>query len=134
MQSTPWIALLKKIPAEQQNQLMLVTTSGIEVAIQVILVLEGECLVFKGRLSGSQDAGRLFYVPFDRIDYVGFNRVVSEDEFKSWYGDTPAASANKTDTPANGSSPANGPASRTPLPNRAALLERIRSRPSTSGL
>src|SRR6266542_474477 len=129
MQSTPWIALLKKIPAEQHNQLVLVTSSGIEMAIQIILVLDGECLVFKGRLSGSQDAGRLFYVPFDRIDYVGCNRVVSEDEFKAWYGDTPAASASATDTPANGSSAANGPASRTPLPNRAALLERIRSRP-----
>src|SRR5438067_7487111 len=139
MQSTPWIALLKKIPAEQHNQLMLVTTSGIEIAIQIILVLDGECLVFKGRLSGSQDAGRLFYVPFDRIDYVGFNRVVGEDEFKTWYGDTPAVSASATDTLANGSSAANGsttvngPASRTPLPNRAALLERIRSRPSTPG-
>src|SRR4051812_10151964 len=134
MQSTPWIALLKKIPAEQQNQLMLVTTSGIEIALQTILVLDGECLVFKGRLSGCQDAGRLFYVPFDRIDYVGFNRVISEDEFKAWYGDMPAASAQRIETPANGTPASPGPASRTPLPNRAALLERIRSRPSTSGL
>src|SRR5262249_37397212 len=133
MQSTPWITLLKKIPAEQYNQLMLVTTSGIEIAIQVILVLDGECLVFKGRLSGSQDAGRLFYVPFDRIDYVGFNRVVTEDEFKRWYGDTPTTAANGTDTSANGSTAANGLVPRTPLPNRAALLQRIRSRPSTSG-
>src|SRR5437899_11268860 len=132
MQSTPWIALLKKIPAEHHNQLMLVTASGTEIALQAILVLDGECLVFKGRLSGCQDAGRLFYVPFDRIDYVGFNRVVGEDEVRTWYGDTPAAPAIATDTPANGSSAANGsyaangPASRTPLPNRAALLERIR--------
>jgi hypothetical protein len=133
MQSTPWIALLKKIPAEQHNQLTLVTTSGTEIALQIILVLDGECLVFKGRLSGSQDAGRLFYVPFDRIDYVGFTRVVSEDEFKGWYGDLPAASASGTDTPANGSSGINGPSSRTPLPNRAALLDRIRSRPQGAG-
>src|SRR6266849_11224043 len=132
MLSTPWIALLKKIPAEHHNQLMLVTTSGTEIALQLILVLDGECLVFKGRLSGCQDAGRLFYVPFDRIDYLGFNRVVSEDEFKTWYGDTPAASARGTETHTNGSSSANGLTSRTPLPNRAALLERIRSRPSTS--
>src|ERR1043166_6893589 len=102
MQSTPWIALLKKIPAEQHNQLSLVTTSGIEMALQTILVVEGECLVFKGRLSGSQDAGRLFYVPFDRIDYVGFNRVVGEDEFKAWYGDLPAAAAQGADSATNG--------------------------------
>jgi len=134
MHSTPWISLLKKIPAEHHNQLMLVTSSGTEIALQAIQVLDGECLVFKGRLSGCQDAGRLFYVPFDRIDYIGFNRVVSEDEFKAWYSDLPAASTNGTDTPANGTPLSTGPASRTPLPNRAALLERIRSRPSTSSL
>ena len=133
MQSTPWIALLKRIPPDQHNQLMLVTTSGIEMSIQVILVLDGECLVFKGRLSGCQDAGRLFYVPYDRIDYLGFNRVVSEEEFKTWYGDTPAAAPdNGTDAPTNGTAPSNGSGPRTPLPNRAALLERIRSRPSTT--
>src|SRR5438105_11082811 len=120
MQSMPWIALLKKIPAEQHNQLVLVTSSGIEMAIQIILVLDGECLVFKGRLSGCQDAGRLFYVPFDRIDYVGFNRVISEDEFKAWDGDIPAASAQRIDTPANGTPASSGPASRPPLPYPAA--------------
>jgi hypothetical protein len=129
MLSTPWLVLLKKLPVEQHNQLMLVTTSGIEMAIQTVLVLEGECLVFKGRLSGCQDAGRLFYVPYDRIEFVGFNRVVSEEEFRTWYGGPSAADANG----ANGLSSSTGPGTRTPLPNRAALLDRIRSRPATPG-
>ncbi len=132
MLSTPWIVLLKKLPVEQHHQLMLVTTSGIEMAIQTVLILDGECLVFKGRLSGCQDAGRLFYVPYDRIDFLGFNRVVSEEEFRTWYGDTPATGANGGNV-ANGPSSATGSATRTPLPNRAALLERIRSRPGTPG-
>ena len=128
MLSQPWIALLKKLPLEQHNQLMLVTTAGLEISIQAILLMEGECLVFKGRLSGSQDAGRLFYVPYDRVDYLSFVRVVTEEEFRAWYGDpspngTPAEAAAK---------PGSDSGQRSPLPNRAALLERIRSRPSTA--
>jgi hypothetical protein len=132
MQSAPWIVLLKKLPVEQHNQLMLVTTSGIEMAIQTVLVLDGECLVFKGRLSGCQDAGRLFYVPYDRIEFVGFNRVVTEEEFKAWYGDNSTLSANGSNG-ANGLSSSTGVGTRTPVPNRAALLERIRTRPSSPG-
>jgi hypothetical protein len=132
MQSAPWIILLKKLPVEQHNQLMLVTTSGIEMAIQTVLVLDGECLVFKGRVSGCQDAGRLFYVPYDRIEFVGFNRVVTEEEFKAWYGDNSTLGANGSNG-VNGLSSSTGVGTRTPVPNRAALLERIRTRPSTPG-
>jgi hypothetical protein len=132
MQSAPWIILLKKLPAEFHNQLMLTTTAGTEIAIQIILVYEGDCLVFKGRMAGCQDSGRLFYVPYDRIDYVGLNRVISEDEFREWYGAAPGpeeVNSSAEGKPVNG----DGSGQRPVLPNRAALLERIRSRPSTPG-
>jgi hypothetical protein len=131
MQSTPWIALLKKLPPEQHNQLMVVTTARIEMAVQNILIIDGECLVFKGRLSGTQDAGRLFYVPYDRIDCIGFYRFVGEEEFRAWYGDTPEVA--EEDAPAEApAKPSNGSGVRSALPNRAALLERIRSRSTTA--
>ena len=127
MQSSPWIALLKKLPPEQHHHLMLLTASGIEIALQAILQIEGEALVFKGRLSGSQDAGRLFYVPYDRIDFLGFNRTVGEDEFRAWYGEAPSPAANgEAGSASNGSGP------RPTLANRAALLERIRARPTVA--
>ena len=107
MLNTPWIALLKKVPPEHHNQLVLMTTSGTEMAVQTILILEGECLVFKGRLSGCQDAGRLFYVPYDRIDYLGFSRVVTEEEFRAWYGE--AAGSSAAGAGANGANPGSGP-------------------------
>src|SRR5437763_11039605 len=93
MQSAHWIALLRRLPSEVHNQLGIITTGGTEVMIQSVLILEGECLVFKGRLAASQETGRLFYVPYDKIDFIGFTRSVSEDEFRVWYGDVPAAAA-----------------------------------------
>src|SRR5436190_23563566 len=94
MQSAHWAALLKKLPPEVHNQFAVTTTGGTEINVQAILLMEGECLVFKGRLSASQDTGRLFFVPFDQIDYIGFTRSVSEEEYKAWFGEpsVPAAS------------------------------------------
>ena len=129
MQSTPWIALLKKIPAEQHNHLVLVTEAGVEFTIQTILQSEGEWLAFKGRLACSQETGRLYFVPFDRIDYLGFNRSVAEEEFRSWFGNAPAP-AQAAGGLANGKP---GAGANGAQPNRAALLERIRARPSSGG-
>jgi hypothetical protein len=127
MQSSQWIALLKKIPVEVHNQLSVVTLGGTEVVVQSIQLLEGECLVFKGRLAASQDTGRLFFVPYDQIDYIGFVRSVGEDEVRTWFGDGGTSATNRTEKPeqANGSH-------KTP-PNRAALLERVRSRSTSPG-
>src|SRR5262245_16152204 len=101
MQSAHWIALLKKLPQEAHNQFAVTTIGGTEINVQTILLMEGECLVFKGRLAASQDTGRLFYVPFDQIDFIGFTRFVSEEEFKTWYGEPSApAASGTTDKPA----------------------------------
>jgi hypothetical protein len=81
MHSSAWAALLRHIPGNVQHNLMLVTRSGTEICIQAILRVDHEFLAFKGRLAGSQDAGRLFFVAFDQIDYLGFQQAVREEEF-----------------------------------------------------
>src|SRR5262249_46783243 len=61
-------------------------------------------------------------------DYLGFTRVVTEEEFRAWYG---GAAAPAPANAANGAEPGSGP--RPSLSNRAALLDRIPSRPPTGG-
>jgi hypothetical protein len=87
MRGCVWAALLRRIPPEQHNILMLVTRCRIEIAIQNILRIDDEFLAFKGRLAGSQDAGRLYFIPLDNIDYFGFNRPVKDEEFVELFGD-----------------------------------------------
>src|SRR4051794_9451179 len=81
MQNSAWIALLRHIPIDQQGRFMLVTLSGTEVAIQSFLLIEQEFVTIKGRLSGSQDAGRVFFIPYAQIDYFGFSQQVKDTEF-----------------------------------------------------
>jgi hypothetical protein len=85
MQNSAWVALLKHVPAEQQSRFMLVTASGIEISIQSFLLIEPECVAIKGRLAGSQEAGRVFFIPYANIDYFGFSQPVKDSEFTEMF-------------------------------------------------
>jgi hypothetical protein len=86
MQNYAWIALLQHIPPEQQSRFMLVTSSGTEIAIQSFLIIEGEFVAVKGRLSGTQDQGRVFFIPYAHIDYFGFAQAIKDEEFTEMFG------------------------------------------------
>ena len=81
MQSSVWALLLRQVPAEQHNNLMLVTSGRTEIAVQVLLRIDHEFMVIRGRLAGSQEAGRVFFIPYDQIDYFGFQEAIKESEF-----------------------------------------------------
>lgn len=144
MQSSAWAVLLRSIPAEKVQSLSLVTTGGTEVALQGILRLEREFVAIKGRLAGSQDAGRVYFIPYTNIDYVGTQIEVKEAEFEAMFGHLDlSAAAPAPEAPAVVRAPsAPAPAApaavndNTPLPGtgpsvvpiRSAVLERFRSR------
>jgi hypothetical protein len=145
MQSSAWAVLLRSIPAERVQTLSLVTTSGTEVALQGILRLEREFAAVRGRLAGSQDAGRVYFIPYTHIDYLGTQVEVKEVEFEAMFGHldlSGAAPASDGPVPAVAPSSLPAPAApapvndNTPLPGsgpsvvpiRSAVLERFRSR------
>lgn len=86
MRDAAWIKLLRHIPASEQSKLTLVTAGGIEIAIQSLLRIDPECLALRGRLAGSTDAGRVFFVPYSHIDYFGFQQPLKETEFHELFG------------------------------------------------
>jgi hypothetical protein len=143
MQSDLWSWLFRRVPAEQHNQLTIVTGSGIEIAVQVLLRVEPELVAIKGRLAGSQEAGRVFFIPFANIDYFGFQRDVKEAEFDAMFGTGPlTAACGSTGSgirpavapppvasePQHDASPTSAASQKTPLPLKSEVLERFRSR------
>lgn len=150
MQAQTWISLFRHIPPEQQNRFTLVTANGMEITVQSLLRLEADFAIIKGRLSGSQDAGRVFFIPYVSIDTFSFTNPVKDSEVADLF-DTltftapavPAAPALPAEAP-----PAVSPSARTPLPVslptptppptarpsiRSEVLERFRnSRPASS--
>jgi hypothetical protein len=154
MQNASWMALWRRLPPDQHDQLMVVTAIGTEIAIQSILRIEEDFVVIRGRLAGSSDTGRVFFVPYNQINYAGFQRAVKEEEFDALFGENPpqgaAEAAARAPSPAvqptgpktplppskSSGSPTGGltatdrprNSNRPPLPLKSELLERLRSR------
>jgi len=159
MLGSSWIALLNRIPPLQQDGLGVVTASGLEINITSIMRMEEDFLVIRGRIMGSTDAGRTFFVPYDQINCVVFQRFLKEPEVQAWFEDKPrpVAAAAPAQSPAAGEATETVPAAaaepepepadsgmmqtlattpssgtQAPLPGKAAILERLRKRTSGS--
>jgi hypothetical protein len=90
MRSSEWIALLEIIPPHQKENLLVTLGNGKELAIQGILRIDESYLVIRGRVMGSSDVGGgFFFVPYDQIVNLGFQRPVSEAEVLSILGEAP---------------------------------------------
>jgi hypothetical protein len=136
MHNAAWVKLLSHIPASEQSKLMLVTTSGAEITIQCFLRLDPECLALRGRLAGSTEAGRVFFVPYTHIDYLGFQQPLKEAEFHDIFNslDTLGTSALTKDSASEPESPGSGrqTPSRTASSIKSTVLEKFRSRSVTN--
>lgn len=153
MQTAVWMHLFRRIPEHQQNLLVLVTSTGLEIMVQSLLRLEMEFVVLRGRLAGSTEAGRIYFLPYDQISNLAINQLLKENEVHALFGSSPTErigtarpAAAVAEEPALGPSPpeppqpepASGPGGpETPPPpkpapapphSKSALLERVRAR------
>lgn len=80
-----WIRLLRRIPPSQADNLAVATTAGAELSIQSILRLDEDFLVVRARLAGTSEAGRAFFIPYDQIDLVGFQKPVREEDVRALF-------------------------------------------------
>jgi hypothetical protein len=128
MPHVAWERLLRQLPAKEQDGLMLMTNTRTEIAVQSILRLDSDFLIIKGRLAGSQDAGRVFFIPYAHIDHLGFYRAVKDTEFDEMFADL-----NGPPLPAAAVAPEPA-ADESKTPMKSAVLERFRSRGSSTSI
>jgi hypothetical protein len=156
MQGAVWTELLGRIPERQWNQLVVMTTAHVEIAVQEFVRMEEEYVAIRGRLAGSSDTGRLFFVPYDRIAYLGIQKAITDPEIVEIYGSAPPARVATAQPGAPGEAEKTAPSEPEPepeseplppseglrgmtnltptvMPNRTELLERIRSRSKAGG-
>ena len=87
MQTRSWMKLLQRIPSEQHDILVLLTSIGVEINLQRIMRMEDEFLVVRGRLAGTTDTGRVFFIPYSQINYLGFNKDISEAQLQGLFSE-----------------------------------------------
>jgi outer membrane biosynthesis protein TonB len=162
MDRARWLELLRRIPAAYHDSLALTTSSGVEISAQALVRLEEDYVVVRGRLGGTTDTGRLFFVPYDQINFLGCIRVLTEAEVLALYGEgppaavaaAPAAPPPEAPPPAEAAPPEPPKAEAEPaptppvapepppeppppapraLPDKAKILERLRARSHSTG-
>ena len=109
MQAQTWISLFRHIPPEKQPLFSIITANGTELTVQAFLRIEPELLIVKGRLAASQDAGRVFFIPYGLIDSFSFTNPVRESDVEEMFGTLAFAA------PAAPAAPADAPPARPPL-------------------
>ena len=146
-------ALLKRIPENQHGSLVVMTEAGTEINVQVIVRVEDDLLVLRGRLAGTMDTGRTFFLPYERLDHIGFFKELTEAQVSAILDGRPMPPAAKAGEeapppapeqqspppPATPSTPA--PAAAEPpsagkansgliktLPSKSKIIERLRLR------
>lgn len=85
MHGASWIALFRRIPVAMHDGLALTLNTGLEIMVQRLVKLEAEFVLLRGRLSGTQDNGRLLFLPYDQLVAVSYIRRVSDDEVKTHF-------------------------------------------------
>jgi hypothetical protein len=87
MKQCGWLDVLKRIPAEEQDNLFFSIDSGTEISLQRILRFEEEFMLVRGRIGGTTDMGRVFVVPYSRIAFAMFNAEVLDEKLAEMFGE-----------------------------------------------
>jgi hypothetical protein len=95
MQGPAWVSLLRRIPADQQDCVVLVTTTRAQIVLQRLLRLENDFLVGIGRLAGSTDQGQVVVIPYDQLTYLSFSKQLAEKEIETILGKPGAVASEK---------------------------------------
>jgi hypothetical protein len=132
MTNVEWIDMLRVVPEDDQNQMVIVLQNGAEITVDTLFGFEPNFLVMRGRVGGTTDEGRAFFIPYDQMLYCRIERVTNIAEIRDFMQGKSKAAAPVSSEPIIHTAPA--PIAVAPVPpvtdataNRNALLDRIRA-------
>jgi hypothetical protein len=108
-----WLQILSRIGVENLDNVSLITVTGNELVIQSVFRIEHDFMIVRARTSGTMDTGRCIVLPYAQVDFLAFNKAMSEEAVLKLFDGTFQAVA-----PAMMMAPAGVPVSApTPLPS-----------------
>jgi hypothetical protein len=138
MTNQEWIDMLRVIPEDLQNALVLVLQNGSEISVDTLFRFESKFLILRGRVGGTTDEGRAFFVPYDQMLYFRIERVTNLAELRDMLTISAGLAAALVPETATLAAPVPEPPPPPAAPavtdataNRNALLDRIRAARAT---
>jgi hypothetical protein len=138
MQAVDWVELLKRVPEEEHGYLQLGVQNGMEISIQNILRVDGQYVLIRGRVGGTNDAGRVFCFPYPCLTYLKFTGQADRQRLMqifgeiSMYEEKPLVQEEPTPTEPQPEKAAEPAAAPPPVEAKTPLRDRLRARLSLS--
>ena len=90
--------MFRRIPTDLHDAVSLGLTTGAEIVVQKIVKLDPDFMMIRGRLAGTQDAGRVVLIPYSQLTFVALLRDLKDSEIESVFGknDVPIVLATPT--------------------------------------
>jgi hypothetical protein len=85
--SVDWRKFFEDLPTSEHELAIVALANGDEVSIQRIMKYMDAFMVVRGRLGGTEDAGHVFCLPYDRIEFVFFSRIQPDQTVVEMFGD-----------------------------------------------
>ena len=82
-----WRKFFEELPASEHELVILSLKNGAEVAVQRVMKYMDTFMVLRGRLGGTEDAGHVFCLPYDQMEFVLFSRIQPDQTVVEMFGD-----------------------------------------------
>ena len=89
MEPQEWMEIFARFTPEQQNDLVLVLKNGGEINVDLIVRYEMAYMVVRGRVAGTDNEGRMFFVPYEQLTCMLIDKVTKVTEVQILYGEKP---------------------------------------------
>ena len=131
MTNAEWVVLLRRIPEAEHSKLAFVLQTGAEAFVDALLRFDDSFVVFRGRIAGSTDELRGFFLPYDQILCLRLDRIVRVEELHEFFPNTLESNSRKSGSLETPLIPPSERPTPTVAPDPAVasklLLERIRA-------
>lgn len=79
--------VLERIPAPDLPKTVVVLRYGMGITLDAVCRQDTDYLVVRGREAGTNDEGRVFFVPYCEVLYIKLDRVMKLTDVKRMYGE-----------------------------------------------
>ena len=94
MKNEEWIEIFRSIPEERHASLVVVLTNSSEISVDCLFRFEPTFVILRGRLGGTTDDNRAFFVPYSSIQYFRIDRVIKLEELADLVGESHTSAGN----------------------------------------
>jgi hypothetical protein len=85
MSNDAWIEMFRLIPEEERTKLIIVLQNASEISVDTLIRFEPHFLLLRGRVAGTIDEARGFFIPYNQMLYLRLERVVRVEEMDAMF-------------------------------------------------